>query len=271
MIKVVGYKRVSTASQVTEGEGLEIQQQRIEAFCAKNNYEIVNMFSDEGVSGAKEVDERPGIRNLLAFCNNPPVEYVVIDKPDRLSRDYFHMLYIEKQLLINNVRVLYAVQDSLNGDDMFVDAMRKMMGIFAELDRKMINKRLSDGKRKKAENGNKPAGRQPFGYEYSADKKSTVINQHQARIIKDMFNMRASGKIYQVIADTLNKRRYTTDRVAYTGNNQKRKWSMQTVQVALHNDYYIGKITHDGKKMDGNHKAIINMDVWNTIHPDSND
>ena len=262
--QVVAYLRVSTDKQVKEGEGLEIQRERIMDFCGRNNYDCVAVFSDEGISGAKETADRPGIIEIFDFCkNNPSIQFLVVDKVDRLSRELFQQLFIEKELLVCKVQILYAAQETLNGNDVVNDAMRKMMGVFAEMERKLNNQRLTDGMKKKASNGDKPSGRQPFGYEYSYDRKSTVVNEFEAKTVQLIFNMRAGGISLNRIANYLNK---TTGHDGYNENNKNRIWTNQSLRVMLANDYYIGKVTHAGSKVEGNHPAIIRADIWDRVN-----
>jgi len=268
----VAYLRESTDKSVEETEGLEIQLDRISQFCAKNNYTLTRTFSDEGISGAKEVSERPELVKLIDHCKDTPVTYVIVDKVDRLSRELFNQLWVEKELLKHGTKILYATNDSLNINDLDTDmdriikeTTRKMMGVFAELERKMIVKRLSDGMKKKASNGDKPVGRQPFGYEYTKDHK-TAINDAQAAVIRDIFSFRGNGMSLNQIAAHLNSDAYhSAHSDAYTGNNKDRVWTNQSVRLVLTNDYYIGKVTHSGEKTQGNHTPIISMDMWLSV------
>jgi DNA invertase Pin-like site-specific DNA recombinase len=269
---VVSYCRVSTDKQVLEGEGLAIQAERIEQFCERNNFTIVKSFADEGISGAIESADRPGLMDLLSFCQEGNINYVIVDKMDRIARMLVHQLFIEKELLKYSIKILYASQDALNGDsdDMMVDAMRQMMAVFAELERKMIKKRLSDGTQKKASKGNKPSGRQPFGYTYAPDGYGTVVNQAEATIVYKAFVRRIMGHSLQQIADHLNELCTFTMRMQFNPLNQKRKWTRYSVRDILTNDYYRGIVTHNGTKIQGNHEPIINDEIWNGVHKRSN-
>ena len=53
---VFGYVRVSTTGQVKEGFSLGQQKEEIARFCDENGYELVKVYEDAGISGAK-VDE----------------------------------------------------------------------------------------------------------------------------------------------------------------------------------------------------------------------
>ena len=56
MKKAVGYCRVSTDGQVGEDKfGIDSQKEQILEYAKRNDYEILEWFIDEGVSGVKAV------------------------------------------------------------------------------------------------------------------------------------------------------------------------------------------------------------------------
>ena len=63
-MKAVGYARVSTGAQAREGVSLEAQKHRFKAWCRANGHELVEVESDEGISGGK-TSNRPGLQTLL--------------------------------------------------------------------------------------------------------------------------------------------------------------------------------------------------------------
>ncbi len=69
--KVVGYVRVSTEGQVSEGYSLTYQVEEIERYCIENKLQLLHIYEDKGISGAK-VDEdgltveREGLQGLLS-------------------------------------------------------------------------------------------------------------------------------------------------------------------------------------------------------------
>ena len=54
LIKLVGYCRVSTSNQKEEGT-IEIQEKSLKQYANKNNYELIKIFKDEGISGSNEL------------------------------------------------------------------------------------------------------------------------------------------------------------------------------------------------------------------------
>lgn len=64
MKQAIGYVRVSTEQQASEGVSLEAQRAKIEHWCKANDYELVNVYVDAGISG-KSMDKRPGLLDPL--------------------------------------------------------------------------------------------------------------------------------------------------------------------------------------------------------------
>lgn len=60
-VKVVGYVRVSTDSQVRHGYLLDEQREEIVRYCNNQQYVLLEIFSDEGVSGAKADEDEMSV------------------------------------------------------------------------------------------------------------------------------------------------------------------------------------------------------------------
>ena len=67
MKNAVGYIRVSSEKQVKEGGGLEIQKKAIIEFCEKNQIRLLEIFSDEGISGAENLEKRDGLGRCFSY------------------------------------------------------------------------------------------------------------------------------------------------------------------------------------------------------------
>ena len=94
-MKFIGYCRVSTDNQKEEGT-IEIQKEALLEHTRKNGFELVKVFSDEGISGGLE--DRPALSELFSYLeDHPEIDGVLIYKLDRLARD----LYIQEHLIKN--------------------------------------------------------------------------------------------------------------------------------------------------------------------------
>jgi|RhiMethySRZTD1v2_1073278.scaffolds.fasta_scaffold39483_1 DNA invertase Pin-like site-specific DNA recombinase len=62
--KAVAYVRVSTEEQTT-GVSLDAQEAKIRAWCVANDADLVAVYREEGISGHKGRDARPGLQAAL--------------------------------------------------------------------------------------------------------------------------------------------------------------------------------------------------------------
>jgi DNA invertase Pin-like site-specific DNA recombinase len=264
----VGYARVSTQKQVDTNDSLQAQEDSIRTFCDKNGYELAEIFMDKGISGSEEIINRDGINNLLDYCREKKnrVAYVTIDKIDRFSRDLSNQLFVEKELMVMGIDVLYVSQESLNGSDPIMRCMRQMMGAFAQLERDMIKRRLYEAQKRKAQGGDFASGRLPFGYKYGDNKKSVTVDHDKASVVRDIFFLRASGMSFRGIAATLNSTKHRLDNMsAYYDMECPKTWNNRTIVDMLNNKMYIGYIQFSGEEIKGNHDSIVDMELWNRV------
>src|SRR5262245_60092592 len=82
-LRVVGYLRVSTVEQATNGAGLDAQRATIAAEAERRGWSV-RWIEDRGYS-AKDL-RRPGIRDVLSLLEAGEADALVVAKLDRLSR-----------------------------------------------------------------------------------------------------------------------------------------------------------------------------------------
>ncbi len=91
-MRLVGYVRVSTEEQATEGVSLDAQRERLEAYALAHNAELLAIESDEGISGKVSPEKRLGLAAALARIRADEAEGLLVLKLDRLSRTTRHVL-----------------------------------------------------------------------------------------------------------------------------------------------------------------------------------
>jgi DNA invertase Pin-like site-specific DNA recombinase len=82
--KAIGYVRVSTQEQATEGVSLDTQRDKLRSYCKSNNIKLIDILADEGVSGSTL--ERPGLQAALHLISRGRANTLIVAKLDRLSR-----------------------------------------------------------------------------------------------------------------------------------------------------------------------------------------
>ncbi len=228
-MKIIGYCRISTDNQKEEGT-IEIQQKALIEYAKVNRHELLEVFSDEGISGGLE--NRPGLSELFDYLEeHPEVDGVLIFKLDRLARD----LYIQEHLIKKLEELgkkLYSIKEpNLDSDDPMRKAFRQFMGIVSELEKAFITMRLSEGRIHKAKKGGYAGGSTALGYK--AIDKELSIDKNQAELVKNIFHMKRYKRMgLREIARELNKSGIPTARGG--------KWYAGTVKYILNNSIYKG-------------------------------
>lgn len=256
-MKVYGYVRVSTETQAEKGYGLESQRAEIVKYAEANNLEILEVFTDAGVSGAAKdtaeddeaISKRAGLLDLLATLEDG--DAVLVLNTSRLWRSDNTKVLIRRELMKRHCKIISVEQPKY---DMYAKDPndRLISGIIELLDeweRLSIALKLARGRTIKAKGGDKPAGVCPYGYQYAEDKKSVIPNDNEAALIKFMYTEGQKGRSLGQICDALNAQGVTT--------RQGKQWSRGGVQGILRNPFYTGVLMHQNKPIKGNHDALI--------------
>jgi DNA invertase Pin-like site-specific DNA recombinase len=80
MKRVALYLRVSTAKQDTDN-----QLRELEAVAERSGWEAVRIYEDAGISGAKGMDQRPGLDTMMRAVNAKRFDMVMAWSVDRLG------------------------------------------------------------------------------------------------------------------------------------------------------------------------------------------
>ena len=85
--KALIYCRVSSQRQVVEGHGIDSQEQRCRTYAKNKDYDVMEVFPDEGVSGG--LFERPAMQKLIAYLDEHLLEKftIIFDDLARFARD----------------------------------------------------------------------------------------------------------------------------------------------------------------------------------------
>lgn len=137
--RVALYLRVSTADQTVEN-----QRRELEAIGQRHGWIVVETFADEGVSGTKGREGRPGFDRLCQGVARREFDQVAAWSVDRLGRSLSDLVAFLGELHAKGVD-LYLHQQGLDTSTPAGKAMFQMMGVFAEFERAMIVERVNAG------------------------------------------------------------------------------------------------------------------------------
>jgi DNA invertase Pin-like site-specific DNA recombinase len=137
--RVAIYTRVSTGGQTTENQLRELR-----AAAERLGHQVVGEYADNGISGAKGRDQRPGLNSLIEGVTRRDFDKVMAWSVDRLGRSLPHLLTFMGELKSKNVD-LYLHQQSLDTSTPAGKAMFQMLGVFSEFEREIIRERVLSG------------------------------------------------------------------------------------------------------------------------------
>ena len=133
------YLRVSTKEQTTEN-----QRRELEVVAGRAGWEVVQVFEDAGVSGAKGREKRPAYDALLKAVARREVDLVAAWSVDRLGRSMQDLVSFLEDLKGHGAD-LYLHQQALDTTTPSGRALFGMMAVFAEFERAMIQERVNAG------------------------------------------------------------------------------------------------------------------------------
>jgi DNA invertase Pin-like site-specific DNA recombinase len=176
MTKAVSYLRVSGLGQV-EGDGITRQREAVAKFAARMGYNLVAEYRDEGVSGTNELEDRPGLGELVDRIESNGVRVVLVESATRLARD----LLVGEVILARFRKAGVKVVECDGGSDLTVGdenptqkLIRQILGAVAEFDRAMTVARMRGARVRIRRSTGKCEGRKAFG---ERDDEAAVIER----------------------------------------------------------------------------------------------
>jgi DNA invertase Pin-like site-specific DNA recombinase len=137
------YRRVSTEEQAQSGAGLDAQAACIAATVEGRSWNLVETFTDEGVSGGTEPARRPALSEALDVLDAGKADVLIVAKLDRLSRSVATVAHLLDRAERRGWRVIIldADVDTTSASGRLV---ANVLGSVAEWERAIIRERTKD-------------------------------------------------------------------------------------------------------------------------------
>jgi DNA invertase Pin-like site-specific DNA recombinase len=160
--RAVLYLRVSTLDQTTTNQERELRE-----IAAHSKWEVVEVYKDHGISGAKGRDKRPEFDRLIRDANERKFDLVMAWSVDRLGRSLKDLVVFLSDLHDRKID-LYLKTNGIDTTTSGGKALFQMLGVFAEFERSIIQERVRAGLKRAKDEGTR-LGRPEIGKDLRAD------------------------------------------------------------------------------------------------------
>ena len=291
---IVGlYYRLSQEDE-RQGESISIENQRmiLRKYAEDHGFEIHDEYIDDGVSGT--TFQRPEVQRLLDDAKTGVINTIIVKDLSRFGRNYIEVgQYVDYVFPAFGIRFI-AIQDNVDTENRDSNAMEMMpiVNIFNEWHAANTSKKIKAVRRSNALAGIYSAKKATYGYLKGTDKKRTpVIDEETAPVVRRIFELYASGTSPKNIADILNADgipspgKLAYERLGHKGRpNEMRLWCEVSIRFMLNNIMYIGHLpmlqettvsykNHKRQAKDrsdwvityNNHEPIISQELWDRV------
>lgn len=177
-MRAVGYYRVSKDVQATDAHvSLDVQQRRVESYCAAHGYELVSAYTDVQ-SGRR--DDRPQYQEMLTTCRAGGIQHVVVMFFDRFGRTMRESMTRVWELEQLGIEVEATEEPIPKGDDSLMQWLKLWL---AERESRRIGERSRAALAHRIEQG-LVIGKRPYGWRKA--KLILTLHEDEAAIVREM-------------------------------------------------------------------------------------
>jgi DNA invertase Pin-like site-specific DNA recombinase len=177
----IGYLRVSTEEQSTHGVSLEAQAAKIRAWCLANDATLVAVYRDEGISGHKGRDARPGLQAALQHACRLHGSLVFYSL-SRFARNTKETLALAEYLNAQQAD-LVSLSEKLDTTSAAGKVLFRILAALAEFERDQVIERTKMAMAYKRAKGQRISRHLPYGYQLAPDGIAVVPEDAEQLIV----------------------------------------------------------------------------------------
>lgn len=273
-LRVAAYCRVSTNSADQQNSYATQVRVFTNQIKARPEWELVEIFADEGLSGTKS-ENRTEFQRMLRMCELHQIDLILAKSVSRFARNTKETLEYCRKLKQIGVGVQFE-KEGINtlalGDEMLLNTFAAI----AQEESVSISQNVRLSIFKRMELGEYVNGTVPFGFRL--ENKTMIPYEPEAKIIRTIFDMYLAGFSTPELVRYLEN-----EQIA--GKSGKTKWNIRTVSHILSNEKYVGDTLYRKKYREttvpfiqhnnygqedqyyasGTHQGIVSREVFDAV------
>ena len=260
------YTRKSSEEGLEQAfNSLDAQREACESYIKSQQHEgwktLPKQYDDGGFSGGNT--ERPGLTQLLDDIKAGDVDVIVVYKVDRLSRslaDFVRLIELFDEHQVSFVSVTQQFNTSNSMGRLTLNVLLS----FAQFEREVTGERIRDKITASRRKGMWMGGVVPLGYDVM--DKMLVVNEQEAKTVRHIYNRYLVLGCVRQLKEELDTKGYISKVRAVEGVHAGgRPFSRGALYTLLKNPIYIGKVTHQAKRYEGQHAALLETALWEKV------
>lgn len=258
-LRVVYYARVSTDKEEQKNSIIH-QRSHFEDFIKSNpKWRFCGGYIDDGISGM-HAEKREEFQRMMSDAKSGKFDFIVTKEISRFARNTLDSIQYTRELLSNGVCIWFQ-NDGINTIDDDSEFRLTIMAGVAQDEIRKLSSRVRFGHAQSIKNGVVLGNSMIYGYDKSNGK--LTINEHEAKMIRFIFEKYASGWSTPKIENEIYNMGYR--------NHKGGKISRRVIGNIIQNDKYKGYYAGGKVKivdMFTKKQEFIPKDEWNLFKDD---
>ncbi len=250
MKKAVIYARYSSHSQ--RDESIDAQLRECHEYATKNGYIILEEYCDRALTGKS--DNRAAFQKMIKDAKSSKFDLVLVYKLDRFARNRYDSAMYKNILKKHNIKVVSIKENISDSPEGII--LESVLEGMAEYYSANLSQNIRRGMTENALQCKFNGSGRPLGYQITPDKRFE-INEFEAKIVIEVFNMYASGATPSEIIEYCNNKGYKT--------SNGKEFSHNAVARILRNEKYIGTYKHGDIVVENGVPAIVDRELFEKV------
>lgn len=228
-LRVAAYCRVSSDS-ADQLNSYNVQVAHYQQFISSQpNWALVEIYADEGITGTR-TDKRFEFQRLMKDCRKGRIDKIIVKSISRFARNFRDCLSSIRELKSLGVEVFFE-KEQINTSAMGGEMMLSIYSMLAQEESISISNNMRWSLQRRMQAGEFITCTPAYGY--ALTNGTLAIKEHEAEIVRWIYNRYLAGESIVEISSQLNAQRIAPCKGA-------KRWWGSAVQYILSNEKYIG-------------------------------